>query len=119
MANGQYSRLHIKKLLPDGVEINCFGDNPEEVIAMVCQTVGLAEGDLPEQGPSKEAHVARISHEAQAAAGNPPAGAAPPACPGCGSADDVQLISFKDSGSGKQLSRFKCKTCNKWVGNKV
>jgi len=116
MGNG-YSRLHIKKLLPDGIEINAFGDNPAEVIAMICETVALAEGNVPEPPPSKAAHSARLSHEAQTAAHNPAPGTPTPFCAGCQSDEAVELISFKSE--GKTLSRYKCKGCNKWVGPKV
>ena len=112
MTNG--SRIHIEKTLPDGIRINCFGDEPSIVIETMCEVISLAEGFQPDK-PSKAQHD-RLSQQVQAAARSPKPGAQKPVCFDCGSDASVELVSFKIKETGQTMSRFKCKACNKWVG---
>lgn len=121
MPNGTNSRLHIKKQLDNGVEINVFGDNPADVVQLISHVIALCEGYYPDQ-PAKPTQPAQLSPSlgAQPAATSlRPATPIKPVCPDCGSDATVHLVSFKHRETGQTMSRFKCQDCNKWLGKKV
>lgn len=116
MGNG--SRIHIEKTLPDGIRINCFGDDPDEVVQTMSTVIALAQGFYPDM-QLKTSHEGRPSHQPQPAARSPKPATNRPVCPACGSDASVELVTFKLRETGQQVSRFKCQDCNKWVGKTV
>jgi len=140
------SRLHIKKQLPGGYEINVFADSPDEAVGLMTDLLcEIGECDRPSPDLSR-AHRDRILDEARTAAVQAttraerqaaaavvtpaPAAQAPrqsaapvrrasavqdtEICSVCSS--ELEVRHFKDQQTGAALKRYKCPTCNRWVG---
>lgn len=113
--NGK-TRLHIQKQMEDGVSINVFGDNPDEVVALLISTIGLCGGvkdikpvSLPiTQSPSLTKQQTQkqqsVSYSRQSNV-----------CPSCRSGEHVKFIQGTNKGTGKAFARYKCEACNKWL----
>jgi hypothetical protein len=112
---GAKSRIHIKKQLGNGVEINVFGDDPDSTFALIISTINLCEGDsLPLSQAAENAHQDRINHEGstQSLINNM-------TCQLCGS-KNLKLISWTDKKTGKPVKKWRCQdpNCEAWQKDK-
>lgn len=132
------SRLHIKKLLSNGVEINVFGDDPHTTFDLIISVIALCEGyQLPPSPAVSTAHQDRVNHEesarntinchSQAQPGNPGDQWGPRVpvivgsertCQVCGS-NNLKLINWTDKKTGKPVSKWRCQEqeCMAWQKN--
>jgi len=126
------SRIHVKKHLPEyGAEVNCFGDSPQEVVALILGTLEMLENPpppLPPVPPSMNqaqremanAEALAKARVAQAPASQPkPKGnggiANTPVCQVCGSAEAMELIRWADKQTQQAKSAWKCQGCETWA----
>ena len=121
MANNG-SKVHIKhEQLEHGITVNVFGDSAEEAMELLVDTINCIDGNTARD-------VARVdaAKADRAQPRNPQPAQAPrptgngglqntPTCPGCGTDEAVELITFTDRDTGEQKRRFKCTSCNKWL----
>ena len=109
----QLSRMHIKKDLGNGVQINVFGDTAQECVELMCSAIGLCEGfdyERPvDEKRAAAAQVDRILHEAQVAKKVDEM-----ICSTCGSAS-MKFINWNDKQTGEPRSNWKCEDCNTWL----
>jgi len=121
--NGK-SSLHMKKELPEfGITINAFGDVPQEVVALLTETLEIiGSGELPKrQDYMSNAHRERLRDDQAVAArsqgngGNQNGSVNAPACKTCGSNDAVELIRWHDKATNASKSGWKCQACENWV----
>ena len=116
------SRVHIKKDIPQlNVQVNIFGDDPEEAFNLYLQTSALMVADPVQPSPPKpsRAHIDRLSHEAQARQAQKQAGIVnTPVCQECGTDESMELIEWQDKSTGEARRAWKCQGCGKWAPRK-
>jgi len=120
--NGK-SSLHMKKELPEfGITINAFGDVPQEVVALLAETLAIiGNGEIPKrQDYMSNAHRERLRDDQAVASsqgnGGKQGGAInAPFCKTCGSNDAVELIRWYDKETKDPKSGWKCQACENWV----
>ena len=109
----QMSRIHIKKDLGNGVQINVFGDTPAEAVTLMCETIALCEG-FDQERPidvvrAEAAHTDRVGQETQAARLIKEL-----TCANCGSAN-MKHITWNDKKTGEARANWKCEDWNTWL----
>ena len=107
------SRLHIKKDLGNGVQINTFGDSAAEAVELMIAAISMCEGFDQERpidaARAEAAHTDRVGQETQAAAV-----VKEMTCANCGSTN-MKHITWNDKKTGEARANWKCEDCNTWL----
>jgi hypothetical protein len=114
------SRLHMQKQLPDfGIVLNLFADTPEELWSLYSAMLSVIDNEVASAYIKASKASAKPVHQQPRPTTQPSRGnggfANKPVCQECGSAEAMELISWKDKATGEFKKAWKCQACNLWA----